>query len=59
MFRLCCCLYVRQWLARLLMIAGSFHLAGMCSSVGSCMSFVINGSGGGGGGGVINLYRCG
>ena len=58
MFRLCCCLYVKRWLGRLLMIAGSFRRAGMYSFVAVACLVVINGSGGGGGG-VINLYRCG
>ena len=38
-----------------MMVAGSFHRAGMCSlSAVACL--VINGSGGGG---IISLHRCG
>ena len=38
-FLLYCRLCVWRWLGRLLMIAGSFRRVGICSFVGSCMSF--------------------
>ena len=36
-FLSCCCLCVRRWLGKLLMVAGSFRRAGMCSLIGSRM----------------------